>query len=33
MKNKTKKVSHFNARMYFILRRRVIKEREQQKIK
>lgn len=33
MKNKDKqnKVSHFQARMYFILRRRVNKEREQKK--
>jgi len=33
MKNKNRKVSHFNARMYFLLRHRVIKKREQQKIK
>ncbi len=35
MKNKAKqnKVSHFNARMYFILRRRMSEEREQKKFK
>lgn len=33
MKNKKRKVSHFTARMYFLLRRREIKQQQSQKVK